>query len=103
MSFVTSIRRRYVSLIISALLILVGSPLVWSARGADGWSQSALIEVGAAIALLGPLVFLEELLPGSVKQLSQLLKKSERSYVEVRSQLPTGVSERANWTRFSPP
>ena len=83
--------------------VMDSSALVWSARGADGWSQSALTEVGAAIALLGPLVFLEELLRGSVKQLSQLLKDSEPSYVEVRSQFLTGVSERANWTRFAPP
>jgi hypothetical protein len=92
-SFITWIRRHYVSLIISALLTLGGSALVWSARGVDGWSQSWRVEVGTAIALLGPLFLLEELLRGSVKELSQRLKEYERSYVEIRRQLQYG-SER---------
>ncbi len=93
MSSITSILRRYLRWIVSVLLVLGGSALVWSARGQDGWSQSWRIEVGTALALLGPLYFLEELLRGSVKELSQLLKESERAYLEVRSQLPFG-SER---------
>jgi hypothetical protein len=46
--------------------------------------------LGAAIALLGPLVFLEELVRGDVKVLSQQLEENERSYAAVRSQLPQG-------------
>jgi hypothetical protein len=69
--FIASIRRHYLSLIISALLMLGGSAFVLSARGVDGWSQPWRIEVGTALALLGPLLFMEELLRGSVKGLNQ--------------------------------
>jgi hypothetical protein len=87
-SFITSIRRRYLRWIVSALLVL-GSDLVWSARGQDGWSQSWRIEVGTALALLGPL-FSGGTAAGSVKELRQQLEESRRSYAAVRSQLPQG-------------
>jgi hypothetical protein len=87
-SFIPSILRRNLRWIVLVLAILVGLVLVLLARGQDGWSQSALIELGAAILLLGPLVFLEELLRGDVKGLSKQLMESERSYAAVRGQLP---------------
>lgn len=90
MSFITSVWRHYRRWIVSVLLLLFGLALVWLAKGQDGWSQSALIELGAAIALLGPLYFLEELLQGSVKKLSQQVEDAQRSYAAVRSQLPRG-------------
>jgi hypothetical protein len=89
-SFITSVWRHYRRWIVSVLLLLFGLALVWLAKGQDGWSQSALIELGAAIALLGPLYFLEELLQGSVKKLSQQVEDAQRSYAAVRSQLPRG-------------
>jgi hypothetical protein len=87
-SFITSIRRRYLRWIVAALLILGGSALVWSAKSQDGWSQSWRVEVGTALALLGPLYFLEELLRRDVKGLTKQLMESELTYAAVRSQLP---------------
>jgi hypothetical protein len=82
--------RRHQRWIVSALLIVVGTALVWWAKDKDGWSQAWRVEIGAAIALLGPLYFLEEVLRGRVETLTRLLEESARSYGLIRRLLPAG-------------
>ena len=81
--------------IVSAALVVAGAALVLWAKDMDGWSQAWRVEVGAAVALLGPIYFLEELLRGRVDTLSQLVDESVQSYGLIRRLLPSGAQRTA--------
>lgn len=74
--------------IISASLLAAGIVLVISAKREEGWDQAWRVEVGAAIALLGPLYFIEELLRSRVALLEERLNELRKSYGLIRRLLP---------------
>jgi hypothetical protein len=84
--------RRHQRWSVAALLVVVGIALVLCAKSMDGWSQAWRIEVGAAIGLLGPLYFLEDLLRGRVEALTRQLEESAQSYGMIRRLLPSVAS-----------
>jgi len=75
---------------ISVGLLAAGVLLVLSARAEDGWAQAWRVEVGAAIGLLGPLFFIEELLRSRVASLEERFSELRKSYGLIRQVLPEG-------------
>lgn len=75
---------------IAVALLMVGAALVLWGREFDGWDQSWRVEVGAAIGLLAPLYFAEELLRSRLAELSRLASESAMSYGLIRRVLPAG-------------
>jgi hypothetical protein len=71
-------------------LPLAGTLFVLWAAGEEGWAQAWRIEVGAAIGLLGPFYFVEELLRSRVASLEERVGELRTSYGLVRSLLPAG-------------
>ena len=76
--------------LIAATLLALGAALVVWGRDFEGWDQAWRVEIGAALALLGPLYFAEELLRRRVAELSQLASESTLSYGALRRLLPPG-------------
>ncbi|GIE97651.1 hypothetical protein Ari01nite_51160 [Paractinoplanes rishiriensis] len=75
---------------ISAVLLIAGVVLVLWAKNEDGWEQAWRVEVGAAIALLGPLFFIEEMLRSRVVSLEEKFDQLRKSYGLMRGLLPPG-------------
>lgn len=81
--------------IVAIGLLFMGAALVVWGRAFDGWDQAWRVEVGAALGLLGPLYFFEELLRTRVVELSRLAAESASSYGLIRKLLPPGDARTA--------
>ena len=85
-------------LTIAVVLVLAGLGLVVWGRSFGGWDQAWRVEVGAALGLLGPLVYLEELLRTT---LSRDLRESVVSFGLIRRLLPADPTAQGSSTRSS--
>lgn len=80
---------------IAISLVILGVGLILWAENKNDWAQAWRIEVGAAIALLGPLYLLEELLRSRVEALSRDMRESVQSYGLIRRLLPASEERTA--------
>lgn len=71
-------------------LLAAGLVLIISAKTEDGWAQAWRVEAGAALGLLGPIYFIEELLRSRVASLEKRLGEFQKSYGLIRQVLPQG-------------
>jgi hypothetical protein len=76
--------------LIAAVVTLLGVGLILWAESHDDWAQAWRVEIGAALALLGPLYLLEELLRSRVEELSSKLRESVQGYGLIRRLVPAG-------------